>query len=136
MNAFDYKCNKCGSMLHGFFCPDCDEEHGVDLSAGVKFDAGKPKWHLLPYDAIREVVLVFTKGAEKYEERNWEKGMAWSRVFNSTQRHLTDWFQKRETFDPDGTGLRNIAQATWGCLVLLAWELRGHGTDDRPQVGG
>jgi hypothetical protein len=58
--------------------------------------------------------------------------MAWSRVFDSTQRHLTAWFQKRETLDPDGTGLRNIAQAAWGCLVLLAWELRGTGTDDRP----
>lgn len=132
-----------------WYCDYCKEDHPdppkatcsvqmaaykplPDLSKGVKIDQDKLKWHLLPYDAISELVGVFTVGSRKYEERNWEKGMAWSRVFNSTQRHLTDWFQKRETFDPDGTGLRNIAQATWGCLVLLAWELRGAGEDDRP----
>lgn len=107
---------------------------GDQFTEGVKFDDGKVKFSLLPWDAVREVAVVFTRGAKKYEPRNWEKGMAWSRVYDSTQRHLTDWFQKRETLDPDGTGLRNIAQAAWGCLVLLAWELRGHGTDDRPNV--
>ena len=102
------------------------------LTEGVKYDTGKTLFSLLPWDAVRDVGEVFTRGAQKYEERNWELGMKWSRVFNSTQRHLTDWFQHRMTYDPDGTGLRNIAQATWGCLVLLAYELRSIGTDDRP----
>lgn len=102
------------------------------LTDAVKYDQGKTKFSLLPWDAVREVADVFTRGAQKYEERNWEKGLAWSRIFDSTQRHLSDWFQHGMTHDPDGTGLRNLAQAAWGCLVLLAYELRGIGTDDRP----
>lgn len=141
---FGWQCSKCSVPLRGPFCHECEGEHGVELptefvdvtvkvasalaEGGVKFDAGKTLFSLLPWDAVRDVADVFTHGALKYEERNWEKGMLWSRVFDSTQRHLTDWFQKRETFDPDGTGLRNIAQAAWGCLVLLAWELRDEGS--------
>ncbi len=105
---------------------------GAD-SPGVKYDQGKAAFSLLPWDAVREVAHVFTKGAEKYAPRNWEKGLTYSRIFSSTQRHLTSWFQDRQTLDPDGTGLRQIAQAAWGCLVLLAFELRGRtDLDDRP----
>lgn len=105
---------------------------GTD-SSGVKYDEGKPSFALIPWDAMFEVARVFTEGAKKYEPRNWEKGLAYSRVFSSTQRHLTSWFQHRETYDPDGTSLRQISQAVWGCLVLLAYELRGRDDlDDRP----
>lgn len=104
--------------------------------SGIKYDQEKEKFALLPWDAVREVARVFTIGAKKYEDRNWEKGLAYSRIFSSTQRHLTSWFQDRETLDPDGTGLRQIAQACWGCLVLLAFELRGRtDLDDRPGPG-
>lgn len=109
----------------------------VTETGGRKDDQEKESFALLPWDAVREVARVYTIGARKYEPRNWEKGIAYSRIFSSTQRHLTSWFQDRQTLDPDGTGLRQIAQAAWGCLVLLAFELRGRADlDDRPERKG
>ena len=104
---------------------------------GIKYDTGKDRFALLPWDAIREVAKVFTFGATKYADRNWEIGIAYDRVYSSTMRHLTDWWELRMTYDSDpkgkAAGMRNIAQAAWGCMVLLAFELRGRtDLDNRP----
>ena len=59
---------------------------------GIKYDHSKIRWDLLPFDAISEIAKVMTLGAIKYEPRNWEKGMNWSRAFGAIQRHLTCLF--------------------------------------------
>uniref|UniRef100_UPI001E4FF338 dATP/dGTP diphosphohydrolase domain-containing protein n=1 Tax=Acetomicrobium sp. S15 = DSM 107314 TaxID=2529858 RepID=UPI001E4FF338 len=38
------------------------------------------RYDLIPSDALRELAKVYTVGAEKYGERNWEKGMSWGRA--------------------------------------------------------
>mgnify|MGYP001558282212 CR=1 FL=1 len=40
-----------------------------DLLKAHKADTGKPRWGLLPTDAVREIVRVLTFGAEKYTRR-------------------------------------------------------------------
>jgi hypothetical protein len=101
-------------------------------ASGAKHDGGKLPWHLLPYDAVREIVKVLQFGAQKYAERNWEKGLAYSRVFGATMRHLTAHFQDGETHDPE-TGLSHLAHAGCEILFALAFELRGRADlDDRP----
>jgi hypothetical protein len=101
-------------------------------TAGVKHDGGKDPWHLLPWDAVREIVKVLAFGAKKYAERNWEKGLPHSRTFAATQRHLTAYFQDGETRDPE-TGLSHLAHAGCEILFALAFELRGRtDLDDRP----
>lgn len=103
--------------------------------AGVKHDQGKAPWHLLPWDAVRQVVLVLAFGARKYAERNWEAGIAHSRTYAATIRHLTAWFQDGETADPE-TGLHPLAHAACEVLFALAFSLRGTaGVDDRPGKG-
>ena len=98
---------------------------------GIKHDDGKLPYHLLPWDAIRDVVRVLKFGASKYGDRNWERGMDYSRLFSAAQRHLTTWFQERE--DNDGeTGISHLAHAGCCVLFLLAYSLRGIGNDDRP----
>ncbi len=52
-------------------------------SEGRKDDAGKLPYHLLPSDAVEEILKVLEYGATKYAPRNWEKGMAWSRPFSA-----------------------------------------------------
>lgn len=91
---------------------------------GVKHDGGKDPWHLLPWDAVREIVKVLAFGAKKYAERNWEKGLPHSRTFSATQRHLTAWFQDREDADPE-TRINHLAHAACEILFALAFELRG-----------
>jgi hypothetical protein len=102
---------------------------------GRKYDALKPSWDLLPYDALAEIVKVLDFGAKKYDERNWENGIAYSRLFAAAQRHLISWFQHKEDLDPE-SNLNHLAHA--GCCVLFALALQLRHTkeaelDDRPK---
>lgn len=94
----------------------------------------KLPWALLPFDALEEVVKALQHGATKYGDRNWEKGMNWSRLLSATFRHLVA-FAKGETKDPE-TGLHHLAQAICNLLFLLAYVKRGIGTDDIPSSKG
>lgn len=105
----------------------------TDTGDEMKKDDGKLPWHLLPSDAVEEVIKVLEFGAQKYEPRGWEKGMAWSRLFSAAMRHLWKWF-RGEGMDPE-TGLSHLAHAACCVLFLLAYEIRGSRYiewDDRP----
>ena len=59
---------------------------------GVKFDDGKTRYDLVPVELTEAVALILGDGAKKYGDRNWEKGMAWSRPFGALLRHLFAWW--------------------------------------------
>jgi len=101
-------------------------------NSGIKYDQYKPRWDLLPYDALQEIAKVMTYGAIKYEPRNWEKGMSWSRVFASMQRHLSSWFHGNDV-DYE-SGMSHLAHAACCVMYLLAFECRENGIDDRPKL--
>lgn len=100
------------------------------MTEARKDDARKPPWHLLPFDALGGIVAVLGFGAGKYGERNWETGMAWSRLYAALLRHLTAWWSGEKT-DPE-TGYSHLWHAGCCILFLIAYEIRGVGTDDRP----
>jgi hypothetical protein len=106
-------------------------EPTFSLDEGVKFDAGKDPWHLVPWDALRAITKVLAFGAKKYSPRNWERGMDWSRLHRATIEHMTSWFMG-EKKDPE-TGYSHLWHAGCCILFLIAYELRGIGQDDRPQ---
>ncbi len=90
---------------------------------GKKDDSDKLRLELLPPDAIGEIALVLTKGANKYTPRNWEKGIAYGRVYGALQRHLAE-FWKGNDIDPEW-GIHHLAHAGCCLLFLLSYELRG-----------
>jgi hypothetical protein len=100
------------------------------MAEGRKDDSGKEPWHLAPWDAFRAIVCVLRFGAAKYEPRNWENGMAWSRPFSACQRHLTVWWGG-EHVDVE-TGMSHLWHAGCCIVFLIAYEMRSTGTDDRP----
>ena len=98
-----------------------------------KYDAGKPRWDLLPPDAMHELVMLYTAGAAKYGERNWEKGMTWGRVFRAMMTHAWRfWWGQRHDDDQTGSRQHHMASVAWCALTLMAYDLRGAGKDDRP----
>lgn len=99
------------------------------MSAGVKFDAGKARFDLVPADALAATAEVFALGAAKYGARNWERGLAWGRVFAALHRHAWAWWGG-ETHDAKD-GQHHLASVAWCALVLLAYDMRGVGEDDR-----
>lgn len=106
----------------------------VDLAAaGAKYDGEKLRWDLIPWDAMEEVARVYTLGAKKYADRNWEKGILYNRIMAALLRHLLAWY-KGERCDPDN-GQPHLASVVWNSLALLAYERRGMDGgdfDDRP----
>lgn len=101
-----------------------------DIAIGaVKFDGDKPRWDLLPLDALDTVAKVFTYGATKYTEHNWLNNMRYGRFVAAAFRHLRDYWLG-EDLDKE-SGLPHLAHATANLLMLLASIQRGKGTDDR-----
>ena len=111
--------------------------HGAeyfDAQKAVKHDQGKLRYDLLPTDSLKELVRVFTYGVEKYDDRNWEKGIEWGRIYGAIQRHLNAFWSGEEINEEDGN-LSHLAQAAWGCLVLESYRQRKIGKDTRENNG-
>lgn len=105
-------------------------EHAIPIDEGHKKDNGKCRLELLPIDALEEVGWVMTFGAEKYGDRNWEKGMKYSRLFSALLRHSFAWFFGEDR-DPE-SGLLHLAHCGCCVLFLLSYAKRRMTTfDDR-----
>jgi hypothetical protein len=107
------------------------------MSEGTKYDGGKDRWDLLPWQPVRQIVKVLTFGALKYDGWNWSKGIKYSRVRAALQRHLSEWDERRN-HDKE-TGLHHLAHAGCCLLFLLFYELYPslyETFDDRPSFPG
>lgn len=98
---------------------------------GIKHDQGKPRMDLIPPEMLEEVAKVLTFGANKYSDRNWEKGLEWGRVYGALQRHLTAWWGNVNEGIDEETGLSHLSHALCCISFLVAYEARGTGTDTR-----
>lgn len=103
----------------------------TNKGAGLRFNDGKTRHDLIPPFAQEMYGKVLTKGAEKYEVRNWERGMDWSKVTASLDRHILK-FKAGEDFDEE-TGLHHLAHAMCNCAFLLEYYKIYPQGDDRPQ---
>jgi hypothetical protein len=97
---------------------------------GLAYDMDKLPWHLVPWDVIELLVLVYLYGCIKYAPRNWEKGIAWSRRFSSTIRHIVAWWLGE---DYDKSGLHHLDQAIWNVVTLRRYSIDFPELDDRPK---
>jgi Domain of unknown function (DUF5664) len=101
------------------------------MSEGHKYDDGKLAMDLIPPELLTAVASILQYGAQKYEPRNWEKGMSWGRVFAALMRHMWAWWSG-QNYDPE-TRRSHLWHAACCIAFLIAYEQRGVGTDDRPQ---
>jgi hypothetical protein len=101
---------------------------------GRKADEGKLPWHLLPFDVLEQIVEILRLGAVKYDARNWENGLAYSRTFAATMRHMFAWWRGEE-LDAE-SGKHHLAHALCELMFTFAHVLRKTPScDDRPQTG-
>lgn len=98
--------------------------------SGTKNDEAKLRFDLLPTGPIAKLARVYTEGAKKYSDRDWEKGLAYSRVYAAIQRHLNA-FWAGEDYDAE-TGVPHVINAAWGCLALCEYLETHPELDDRP----
>ena len=119
------------------------EELGQNKEGGaIRYDKGKIQYELLPPEWIHALADVMTQGARKYEKRNWEKGMDWSAMIGSAQRHLNKFLAgsrydgNRFDVSEGTTGCHHLAMAAWNLLALMTFDLRDIGEDDLPNLIG
>lgn len=99
---------------------------------GVKFDANKIRMDLVPVEGVYAVADILTGGAAKYGDRNWEKGMDWSRPYGACLRHLFAWWGGENTDRESGKS--HLWHAACNLFFLIAYSQRGVGNDDRSKV--
>jgi len=69
-----------------------DHVNPRNLVSGHKADEDKARMDLIPPEVPFALASVLGTGAKKYSERNWEKGMKWSRPYAACLRHLFAWW--------------------------------------------
>lgn len=85
-----------------------------------KFDGGKTRWDLIPWDILEKIAEVYTKGAQKYTDNGW-KGVpnAEKRYFSALMRHLMRYLKDPYCRDEE-LDLEHIYQVAWNAIAL-AW---------------
>jgi len=96
----------------------------------LRLNEGKPRYDLVPAYAQEQYVRVLTKGSEKYAPRNWEKGMAWTKVIASLERHIKA-IKNGQDYDEE-TGLLHSAHVMCNAAFLTEYYKIYPQGDDRP----
>lgn len=129
---------KRGFVAGRFVCLDCGTGLEIErrknaaqqkVEGGWKQDGGKARMDLIAPEFLTATADILTFGADKYAERNWEKGMSWGRCFGALMRHLWAWWAGDEK-DAE-TGRSHLHHAACCLMFLIAYEARKIGTDDR-----
>lgn len=86
---------------------------------GTKYDSKKCRMDLIPAEAEIAEAWVWTFGAKKYGDYNWQKGIETHRLLAAMQRHLTA-IKKGELIDPE-SGLPHAACIRCSAGMLI-WQ--------------
>jgi hypothetical protein len=133
--AGDGTCNFDQENCVGTFC-DNYQVLRDEPKEGRKYDAGKLRYDLVPWDAFDEIVKRFTHGAKKYAPDNWKKVPdAESRYRAALMRHFSAYCQG-ERDDPDEAGLSHIGAVAWNALVLIWFEIEKNRKDEAAKLSG
>ena len=85
-------------------------------TGGTRSDStGKGRYDLMPPKALRRVAIVYEKGGLVRGDRNWEKGMPRTRLFDSALRHTYQALDGQVDED-------HLAHAVWNLLALMHFE--------------
>lgn len=84
---------------------------------------GKPRYDLIPTEGLHRLADLYARGAEKYDDNNWQKGQPYSRVYASLFRHLIAWREGERTED-------HLAAVAWNAFALMWYEANKPELDD------
>lgn len=88
--------------------------------------AGKGRYDLITPFGIMRLAKWYELGSKKYEDRNWEKGMPFSRYIDSAKRHIDKYIMGMTDED-------HLAAAVWNLLAIIHHEELGQTEfDDMP----
>lgn len=118
MSVKEYKPKKPGATYTEESCyiiEDSGERKEFDTGAVRDTEKNKPRFDLIPPHALKRVADVYARGALKYGENNWIKGMPFTRFLSSGMRHIEAWRRGERNED-------HLAQAIFNLLALIEFE--------------
>lgn len=98
------------------------------LTGGQK--GKKPEqFHYLPLDPLREVMRLYARGAEKYDDHNWRQGYDWTLSIDALFRHFMQ-FCEGESYDSE-TQCHHLSSVVFHAFALMEWEKTHPELDNR-----
>jgi hypothetical protein len=94
-----------------------DPNKVVDFTTGASRSSNEDKgrYDLIPVGPVRRIAIKYQQGAKNHGDRNWEKGMPFSRLFDSAKRHLDQYLSGDRTED-------HLAAAAWNIFAVMHFE--------------
>lgn len=88
---------------------------------------GKGRFDLISPFGLQRIARWYELGSLKYAERNWEKGIPFSRCMDSAMRHLNKYMMGMTDED-------HLAAAAWNVIAMMHYEETGQNEelDDLP----
>lgn len=114
---------------------------------GRKFDKGKARWDLVPWEQFKEVVDILTFGSMKYEDNNWKYvDGGRERYFRAMISHAMDYRIAVETNQPElkndplvdehgnaGSGKSHLAHVICNALFLMWFDNQDEKTSNKSE---
>lgn len=102
---------------------------------GIKHDSDKVRLDLIPVHPLLALGRVYTIGARKYADRDWEAGISYSRIYAAMLRHALAFWSGEDLDREDGQ--QHLASVAWCAFALMEYQHKfGPAThlDDRPRM--
>lgn len=94
---------------------DSGSRQAFETGAVRDIQEGKPRFDLIPTFALERVAGLYGRGAEKYGDNNWQKGIPFSRCLASLERHLHQFKQGKTDED-------HLAAVVWNALAIMHYQ--------------
>ena len=106
-----------------YIVKDSGERQSFDSGAVRDIQNGKGRFDLIGTEGLIRLAQLYEKGANKYAERNWEKGIPVSRCMDSAFRHL--WKYMDGWNDED-----HLAAVAWNVFAIMQYEKHNKNMQD------
>jgi len=107
-----------------------DEVRIKNTATGGEKGSKLARFDLVPVGPLTKLAEHYGRGAEKYEDRNWERGIDWSLSYAALMRHVVAWWGG-EDCDED-TGSTHMAAVAWHAFALMEYATTHPELDNRP----
>lgn len=98
--------------------------------SAIRYDKGKPRFDLIPKQALWELAMLFSEGGKKYPSaRNWEEGIPFSSYTSAIYRHMAK-FECGEDYDGE-TNIHHLIAVVWNAICMYMTQKWHKDRDDR-----
>ena len=106
-----------GGKMSDYEIKDSGQRREFDTGAVRDITTDKGRFDLLPLLALSDLAIHYQKGALKYNDRNWEKGIPTSTLWDSGIRHAVKFFLGLEDEN-------HLISAIWNLIGLYETKRR------------